>query len=167
MRIIRLSPRMDNYFWAFYQQDTLAELARHLEGFSYGPGFDYYNINDGWDELFAKCTISEPELVVYAHGWLCDKPRMPIHKHPKLQPSKSGLLVVLILNKEYANLEEKLHYIKTNHIDLVLTHHHDAEKYQNQTGCRCHFWPFAVDMRKFPEQSVKKIRLDIHRYFAE
>ena len=156
MRIICLSPRMENYSWAFYQQDILAELARQHDVFFYGPGFAAYDRSDGWDELFAKCTIREPELVLYAHGWLGDRPGEPIDRHPKLQPSESGLPAVLILNKEYANLEEKLRYIRANQIDLVLTHHHGAEEYQHKTGCRCHFWPFAVDMRKFPDHPVTK-----------
>ncbi|WP_337286872.1 glycosyltransferase [Candidatus Methylomirabilis sp.] len=156
MRIICLSPRMENYPWAFYQQDTLAELARQHEVFFYGPGFAAYDTNDGWKELFAKCPIREPELILLAHWWLRDRPGEPIDRHPKLRPSESGLPVVLILNKEYANLEEKLRYIRTNQINLILTHHHDADKYQQETGCRCSFWPFAVDMRKFPDQPAVK-----------
>jgi spore maturation protein CgeB len=156
MRIVCLSPRMDNYLWAFYQQDTLAELSRQHEVFFYGPGFQGYNVNDGWKELFAKCPMGEPELVLYAHGWLGDGRGQPIDRHPKLQPAKAGLPVVLILNKEYANLEEKLRYIQTNQVNLVLTHHHDIEKYQQKTGCRFHFWPFAVDMRRFPDHHVVK-----------
>jgi spore maturation protein CgeB len=156
MRIICLSPRMDNYYWASYQQETLAELARQHEVFFYGPGFADYNINDGWNDVFAKSPIRDPELVIYAHGWLGGGPGGSIDRHPKLKPSISGLPVVLILNKEYDSLEEKLNYIRINQIDLVLTHHHNAEMYQHKTGRRFHFWPFAVDMRKFPNHLVPK-----------
>ena len=156
MRIICLSRRMDEYLWAFYQQDTLTELSRQHEVFFYGPGFPNYNISDGWENVFAKCPMRNPELVLFAHTWLGDGRGQPVDQYPLLQPAKAGLPTVLILNKEYANLEEKLRYIKNNRIDLVLTHHHDVEKYREITGCEFHFWPFAVDLRRFPKHPVEK-----------
>ena len=66
---------------------------------------------------------------------------------------------ILLLNKEYVNLNKKLQYIKDVKFDFVLSHHHDVEKYSNETNLKFVFWPFACHKERFLANNEKNIDL--------
>ena len=63
---------------------------------------------------------------------------------------------ILIINKEYANLKRKLEYIKYSKFDFILSHHHEVEKYTEQTNLKFIFWPFACHKERFLADNKKK-----------
>lgn len=61
-----------------------------------------------------------------------------------------NLPLFIILNKEYAALENKLDWIKKSNPKAFLTVHHDYEKYAEATGIPCHriMWSTSSSMFK-------------------
>lgn len=149
MNILYLSKDMSGYAGAFYQQDIMDELARHHTVSFYGPGFPEYDIRH---KLLDVLSFMEhkPDIIFAGHSWLIDNPRIEdIRLCPNIDLASTTIPTVLFLNKEYVNLSKKLQYARNQKFSLILTHHHDTDRYMSETGIPTYFIPFAVNMRRF------------------
>jgi spore maturation protein CgeB len=156
VKIIYLSPNVADYGAAFYQRDVIDELSRQHEVFLYGPGYADYEERDGLTDVIGKSPFTSPDLLCLGHQWLRDAPGVPLVRHPQMDLTNSNMPRVMILNKEYARLQEKLSFVRANRMDLVFTHHHAAEKYTRETGVRFVYWPFAVNHHHFKDYGLTK-----------
>ena len=148
---------MGGYQSASFQQDVMDELSKQAQTFFYGPGFSGYDTNDSIDDVLAK-TAFDPDVIILGHAWLSDIDGGAVDPHPRLNLSQAKLPKVVILNKEYANLDAKLDYIKRGRFDLGFTHHHDTVRYSDTTRTEFTFWPFAYETQRFKyAKSEKKI----------
>ena len=118
--------------------------------------FNGYDNDDSIDDVLAKSAF-DPDVIILGHAWLSDLDGGTIDPHPRLNLSKTNILKVVILNKEYTNLVPKLDYIKQSRFDLGFTHHHDVESYRKSTGIRYKFWPFAYTPTRFNYHKERKI----------
>jgi len=139
---------MGNYRSASYQQDVMDELSKQAEILFYGPGFSGYNKNDSIDDVLAKATL-KPDVIIVGHAWLNDNDGFLVDPHPDLRLSQTTLFKVVMLNKEYTNLDAKLDYIKRSQFNIGFTHHHETKRYSESTGIEFIFWPFAYAHQKF------------------
>ena len=147
-KILYLSRNMKMYGASSYQQDVMDELNRQSQVFFYGPEFNGYNLSDSIHDIISKMPY-EPHLIILGHAWLDDKDGNKVDPHPNLKLSKIDIPKIIILNKEYVNINEKLNYIKQNRFDIGFTHHHDTDHYAKVTGIEFKFWPFAYNPKKF------------------
>ena len=154
MNIIYFTKRMDSYARAFYQFDFVNELSKKSTLFQYGPGFDYYDSEDGYSDIVAKSPWSNsgPDAVFFGHSWLDDNPQALIN--PYDFGDVADLPVYFFLNKEYSRLDEKINIINSYHPAGVFSHHHNCEElFGKSLPFKIHFVPFAVDPGKFgPEE---------------
>ncbi len=137
---------MTSYKGAMYQNDVMLEFSNQADVFFYGPGFPQYKKSDDINEIIVK-SGKQPDCIVLGHAWLEDKAEVPVDQHEKLNLPSIDLPKIVILNKEYLKLEQKLEFCKKNHIDIVFTHHHDVETYSKKTEIQFIFWPFAFNHR--------------------
>lgn len=164
MNILFLSKNMSRYAGAFYQQDVMDEIARQHNVFFYGPGFPQYDENHTLQAIL-KMPATKPDIIIVGHTWLSDTPgATQITLSPSVDLSGTKIPKIILLNKEYVNLDKKLAYIKEQKFNLVFTHHHDAERYRKATGTPTHFLPFAVNMRRFVYSPA--IPKDIDLFFS-
>jgi len=155
MKILYLTHNVSEYKSALYQQDVISFLKKSHEIYLYGPGFPDYNKSDLIKKILTKCNF-QPDFICFGHAWLLESPDRSLHRHPNLALENINLPKVMILNKEYAYLNEKLNFIKKNNIDLVFTHHHKTDYYNKKTGKRFIFWPFAVNHYNFKDYGEEK-----------
>tara|TARA_B110000008_G_C16738523_1_gene471660 strand:+ start:146 stop:760 length:615 start_codon:yes stop_codon:yes gene_type:complete len=159
LKILYLSKNMRDYKSASYQHEVMSELSKQTKVFFYGPGFDGYNSNDSIFEVQSKIPF-KVDCIIVGHSWLNDKDGDEVDPHPMLKLFSINTPKVIILNKEYTNLESKLNYIKDNHFDIAFTHHHDIKKYSQLTNVEFNFWPFAFSSEKFKSINIEK-KIDI------
>ncbi len=155
LRILYLSPDFASYRGAFYQQDVITSLQQYHTLYLYGPGFPDYDVSVSIVAILKRCQFN-PDIVCIGHGWENQRLGEPFDLHPDLRLKECSLPKVMILNKEYKKLNEKLDYIVKNQIDLVFTHHHSAENWSKQTGVKFTHWPFAVNQRLFYDYGEEK-----------
>ena len=77
--------------------------------------------------------------------------------HPNLSLRNCRTKKLFILNKEYTRLNDKLQWAKDSKIDVIYTHHHLAEKYQERIGIKTVFWPFGVNIKRIKKNREKTI----------
>lgn len=148
MTLLYLSPNMAEYAWASYQQDVMAELARQAAVSFYGPGFPGYRPDRTLAEVVGAMP-EPPSHVIVGHAWLNDNPALTLDAHKHFGLARSPAPVVMILNKEYARLDEKLAWAREAGVARIFSHHHDAPGWADRAGALCEFWPFAADHRRF------------------
>ena len=147
---------MQNYDSSSYQIDVINALKKKSKLFLYGPGYQYYDQKDTIDEIEKKSGIKN-DFIIFGHSLLSDSYNNFSDPLPNLDVKNSRQLPKIgILNKEYVNLEYKLNYFKSKKILLGFTHHHQIEKYEEITGIKFKFWPFAVDFKKFNLNNKQK-----------
>lgn len=147
-RLLYLSPEMKGYSFALYQHDVMRELERHADVHFAGPGFSGFTGEETLDDLLARAPW-RPDWIIVGHAWLEDGAGKELRKFPRIDLSRCPVPKAIILNKEYARLEEKLAYIAQQRFDIAFSHHHDAVRYAALTGVPFVFWPFAADHRRF------------------
>ncbi len=160
MIILFLTKDLRTYSAAMYQNDLLEELKRQSIVFVYGPGYPEYikglNINKVFD-LFDV----EFDLVLVGHFWLSDSLNEDINPDVGLSLVDCKVPKAVILNKEYVRLEEKLQWIKSNNFQMGFSHHHEVDLYQNISGVKFEFLPFAVNKRKIINTNYGKKKYDL------
>jgi spore maturation protein CgeB len=148
MNILYLSKNYENYTGALYQQDVIKKLAsKHTVDF-YGPGYNSYNNTDDINDIIKKSEIS-PDIMILGHGWLRDTNSRPVKRMVHLDLTETKVPCVLIMNKEYTALEQKIAYADSQDIDLIFTHHHKAQQWSEKYNPSFVFWPFAVNSDQF------------------
>ena len=153
---------MDQYGGASYQNDVATELAAQHDVFFYGPGHDSYDATESIDDILAKAQWI-PDIVCVGHAWLADSPSKRITPHGEVQLRELPIPKVILLNKEYTRLKDKLAYIREQKFGLVLTHHHATDEYERATGSKTVFWAFAADGKKFFPRDLTR---DIDLFFS-
>ena len=131
MKILYFSANMKKYTSASYQQDLINSLKKKVELKFWGPGFDQFNFNLNLDQIKKKLNISDEDPIIVGHSWLSDIPlnepdkkkyykwidEKKIDKNSlefcgKLNFINHSGIKILLLNKEYISLEEKLSFAK-------------------------------------------------------
>lgn len=172
MKLLYLTPNFSNYTASLYQLSTYKYLNRYCQLILWGPGFEGFDQNLSLSEVVSKFKISKNDAICVGHGWLSD---LPLNKENNNQYTgyswikKNGVKLslnilefckeynfnefegkkIVILNKEYVSLNEKLKFIKKNSFDLVLCLNPNYKKYQDRINIRFKFWPNAVDHALF------------------
>ena len=151
MKIIVIGPKYDNYKSASYQYEFMEALKALSDAYFHYQG----------DVITIKQLISlskfKPEIIFYNHGWLSDNVTLKDLKYTKVKGSRNtDIKHVVFLNKEYVLLEKKLNEIKKFKFDLIFTHWHNLEKFNN-TGIKSIFLPLAFSSRHMTKKSHKKL----------
>ena len=161
LAVLYLSKNMIDYSAASYQNEVMLEFTKQFRVFFYGPGFPDYIIEDNIEDIIKKCPFKLDALIM-GHSWLSDESIKitNISSFNRLNLSNLKLKKIIILNKEYVNLKEKLKYIKENNFDICFTHHHDVALFTKETNVNHIYWPFAMNRSKFLYAGEKK-KIDI------
>ena len=161
LKIIYFSKNISKIFFnqyvsSSYQQDVIDELSNNCNLYNYGPGYRDFNIEDNIEDIIVKSNF-RPDAIIFGHNWLSDNDRSAnISLMDNLNLENLNIPKILIINKEYANLKRKLEYIKNIKFDFILSHHHEIEKYIEQTNLKFIFWPFACHKERFLADNEKK-----------
>lgn len=153
MKIIYLSKNMSDYKAAMYQNDMMEEFRKHAEVIFYGPGFKNFDPKEK-----IKITINkfgDADLLIVGHAWLLDKPGSTVDPYPDLCLQDCPIPKVIILNKEYTNLNEKLNWIKKNNFLCGFSHHHNIDFYEKKSNVSFKFIPFAFNENLFAKTNEK------------
>ncbi|MGI6259090.1 MAG: glycosyltransferase family protein [Anaerolineaceae bacterium] len=156
-KMIYLSKNMAAYTGAHYQQDVIEEMDRQHEVFFYGPGFPHYDPEDKIDDVISKAPFSKPDLICVGHSWLGDDATKGIHIHQDLNLQNTQIPKVMILNKEYVLLKEKLDFVRNNDVQVVFSHLHNIQDYAEESErTKFIFWPFAANHHTFYDRNLPK-----------
>ena len=147
---------MDNYRGAHYQRDVYNELSHQHDVYIYGPGNQGFDVEDDLNMVVKKSNFGKPDLICVGHSWLNDNVDMPLTVQSKIDLIDSPYPTVMIINKEYVRLDEKLDFIKENGIKLVFSHIHTINEIAKIEGTKFIFWPFAVKHKNFYDQKLNK-----------
>lgn len=172
MKILYLTPNYLSYTASLYQLNTYKYLEKYCQLILWGPGFKDFDQRLSLLDVVSKYKLSDNDAICVGHGWLSD---LPLNRDNENQYSgyswlkKDGVELntsilefckeynfnefngkkIIILNKEYVSLHEKLEFIKKNNFDLVLCLNPNYKTYQSQIGIKFKFWPNAVDHALF------------------
>ena len=152
MKVIVLGPNYQNYEAASYQYEFMKELHNLSDS--------YYHYEKS-EEITIKELISYanfiPNIVFYNHGWLSDNINLKDLTYAKLKGRwPKDIKKVIFLNKEYVLLEKKLKEIKKAKFDLIFTHLHYLEKFNN-TSIKSKFLPLACSKKIKSNNIYKKL----------
>ena len=182
MKLLYLTPNFANYTASLYQLSTYKYLNNYCQLILWGPGFKEFDQKLSLFELVSKLKMSKKDVICVGHGWLSDLPLNKTNYNNYKGYSwitKNGIKLnlnilefckeynfnefegkkIIILNKEYVSLNEKLKFIKYNNFDLVLCLNPNYKKFQDRIGIQFKFWPNAVDHEKFNKRNNYKYDL--------
>ncbi len=162
MKIIYLSKNMSNYKGAFYQHDMMEEISKCQDVTFYGPGFEGFDSNEKIKKTIHR--LGGADLIIVGHAWLIDTPNISVDPYPKLSLEDCSVPKVIILNKEYANLESKLKWISKKNFSFGFSHHYDIELYKKKTKVPFKFIPLAFNENLF--KKTNQIYKDIDFAFC-
>ena len=153
MNVIVLGPSYEKYLSASYQYSFEKELKILSNKF-----FHYSKDGESSTQLIENKAGFIPDLIFYNHGWLSDDPLKKSIKYGNIIGSWSNksLKHVLILNKEYSRLKEKLEEINNFNFDIVFSHFHGFEKFNN-INKKIAFLPLAYSLKDRSENRLQKI----------
>ena len=144
MNILILQKSLVNYSNAFYQTDIINVLRQNHKLFFYGPGYASYNIKFKAEDILSNFD-SKIDLILYLHNSI--EKIYSLSQFPNFK--NINIKKIFFLNKEYSNLNLKLQFCVENKINLIVTHHHEASKYEEITGIKCLWLPFAVNAYRY------------------
>ena len=152
MKIIVVGPNYDNYSAASYQKEFMDALK--------GVCDFYYHYQES-DSITIKKLLSSakfvPDIIFYNHGWLSDNINLKDLKYSNLTGNwPKDIKHIIFLNKEYVLLKEKLKEIKQYKFDLIFSHLHNFDKFNN-TKIRSVFLPLACSYKNISKERYKKI----------
>jgi hypothetical protein len=158
MRVLYLSKNIKNYKSANYQREFLNALSKITSIYVYGPGHSYFDYKKTVDDII---DLYGPfDCIFVGHYWLHDGNKSQIDPWPQSGLSKTSYKKFLFLNKEYANLNKKLQWIKNNKFDCIFSHHQKCQIWQTKARTQFKYLPFAYD-DKFFSFSEKKRKYDL------
>ncbi|MBT6152310.1 MAG: glycosyltransferase [Chloroflexi bacterium] len=149
---------MNNYKGAMYQRDVMEEFANQTDVIFYGPGFEGFEPTESIESAIQR--MGGADLLIVGHAWLYDLPGAPVDEYPELHLEDCSIPKVVILNKEYTNLEAKLRWIRDKNFMHGFSHHHDVGFYEEKTGVCFTFWPFAFKEGLFGKQGQEPKDID-------
>ena len=159
MKLLYLTPNFLNYTASLYQLNTYKYLEKYCQLILWGPGFKDFDQNLSLSEVISRFKLTKNDTICVGHGWLSD---LPLNKNN----NNLGILEfckeydfnefegkkIIILNKEYVSLDEKLKFISKNDFDLVLCLNPNYKIYEERIGKKFKFWPNAVDHVQFKKK---------------
>lgn len=154
MRILYLSKNVNNYKSANYQKDFLDALSKITHLFVYGPGYSHFDKNKTIKHIINK--YGPFDLILVGHFWLFDGYQKNIDPWPQSDLSNISHKKFIFLNKEYANLEKKLKWIKKMKFDCIFSHHQNCEKWKKKTNIPFKYLPFAYDDKYFSFSNIRR-----------
>ena len=158
MKIIYLSKNMSNYKGALYQHDVMEEFSECADVKFYGPGFEGFNPTER-----IKITIQRlggADILIIGHAWLIDTPGQPVDPYPELHLEDCSIPKVMILNKEYANLNVKLQWISEKNFSFGFSHHHNVSLFEEKTKIPFKFSPLAFNEKLFNKNNIETKDID-------
>lgn len=111
-----------------------------------------------WRGGNATALLGSVDIVVVAFGYFTDEVRAPPALPPFQKADGGGRIgaslcgrrpLVVLLNKEYVLLHEKLSWLRQHCVSAVLTMHHNASQFEQHTGIRVHRITFGVNELRF------------------
>lgn len=153
MNIVVLGPSYRKYLSASYQYTFEKELKLISNNF-----FHFSNSGEISAEFIENKAGFIPEIIFYNHGWLSDDPLKEPIKYGNITGSwtNKNIKHILMLNKEYSRLKEKIDEINNFNFDMVFTHLHKFQKL-NSTCKKIIFMPLAYSLQETSESKFKKI----------
>ena len=156
LNILVLQPDFSRYVSAYYQHQFTVALMRAHRVFRYGKALEGYDTTHTIRDVLNLCPF-EPDLICFAAGWETENYTPDeFDPYPSIHVGDVDIPSVLVLNKEYSELEGKLQFIRDNRIRLVFTVHHHYRRWAEQTGVPFIHFPFAVDEKMFRDYGEKK-----------
>ena len=156
LNVLLLQPDFSQYGAAYYQHQFTIALERNHRVFRYGRRLPHYDTDHSIDDVLKLCPF-EPDVICFAAGWEVEIDESLIQApHSSLNVSNMDIPSVMVLNKEYSNLDTKLLFIQDNELDLVFTVHQDHHDWARQTGVEFAHFPFAVDEKMFRDYGEHK-----------
>ena len=154
MNIIYLGPSYKKYLSASYQYAFEKELKLISKNF-----FSYSNNGDISAKFIENKAGFIPDLIFYNHGWLSDDPLEKTIKYANILGSWTNRNIkhVLMLNKEYARLKEKIEEINNYNFDMVFTHLHNFQKLDS-TNKKVIFMPLAYSPKESSDSRLLEIK---------
>ena len=166
---------MQKYTSASYQQDLIDSLKKKTEIVFWGPGYENFDINLDLPAIKKKLSISQNDSLVVGHSWLSDIPikkttnyknyyswineklmKNSIEYCGKLDFEEHTGPKLLMLNKEYVSLEDKLNFAKRNNFDFVLSSNINFADYQDKTNLKFIYFPYAISNDFILHNELKK-----------
>jgi spore maturation protein CgeB len=147
MKVLYLSKNLKNYKSANYQKEFLKALSKITSVYVFGPGSADFDCDKTVDDIISH--KGPFDCIFVGHYWLQDGDQSQIDPWPQSDLAKSSHKKFLFLNKEYANLNKKLQWIKKNKFDCVFSHHQNCQIWQSKTKTKFKYLPFAYDENLF------------------
>ena len=144
MNILILLKSLLGYKGAFYQSDIIKSLQINNNVFFYGPGYKDYNTNDTAETIIQKTNV-KIDLIIFLHNSIQEDKSNLFSFFPNFE--NINITKIYFLNKEYMNLNKKINFARENKINYIITHHHKNKLYENMSGVKCFFMPFAVSKK--------------------
>ncbi len=156
LNVLLLQPDFSQYGAAYYQHQFTMALERVHRVFRYGRRLPHYDTNHTIEDVLNLCPF-EPDLICFAAGWEVEIDESQTQApHSSLSIGNLDIPSVMVLNKEYSNLDAKLQFIQDNELDLVFTVHQNHQGWARQTGVEFVHFPFAVDEQMFRDYGERK-----------
>ena len=147
MRILYLSKNLKHYKSANYQKEFFNALSKITSVYVFGPGYLNFDNKKTVNDII---NLYGPfDCIFVGHYWLQDGSQSQIDPWPKSGLVKTTHKKFLFLNKEYANLNKKLQWIKKNKFDCVFSHYQNSQIWQSKTKTKFEYLPFAYDDKLF------------------
>lgn len=147
LRLVVVTPNMQSYSGAFYQNDFLVALARQSECVFFGPGYRDFGTSD--KELSQKLADFEPDAVLFSHAFLSDSLNSNIQQFPFPRKVFTSIPKFGFLNKEYSRLDQKLQWFEDQSISMIFSHHHNVHDLSKLYGFATKHVPFGVSLDRF------------------
>ena len=122
-------------------------MSKKVSVYVYGPGYSNFNYKKTVEDIV---NIYGPfDCIFVGHFWLHDGSQSQIDPWPQSGLSKILCEKFLFLNKEYANLNKKLRWIKKNKFNCVFSHHQNCQIWKTKARTNFKYLPFAYDDKFF------------------
>ena len=156
--ILVFAKNYEKYTSGYYHQDLVDALGSNANISIYGPGYPHYNSYDRYADILQKLGLSESDLnlIIFTTSWDEDGSKVSVDPHPNLDVSSSSCRKVYFLNKEYKKLDKRFLYVKNQNIDLVVTVHPNARKWQKNIGVPFLYLPFGISLSRFKDRNLPR-----------